>query len=364
MTVFRVSTLIVTLFLFSLNESHAQPGDVTINKYPAIGTMLENPSGIAIDKSGNIYVAERRGNRIRKVDKNGLITTLAGTGKRGYNGDGIASSRADISVPETLLIDHAGNLIFCDRSNSRVRKVNLENGIITTIAGTGNPGFSGDGDLATNARISFPYGLAVDSLNNLYIADTDNQCIRKVDAISGIITTVAGTGAQGFSGDGGPATKATFFRPHIVVIDPAGNLVIGDSFNQRIRKVDAKTGIIHTIAGTGEQRHSGDGGLAINASFVFFGALVFDSHGDLYMSGGDHRIRKIDSDTRKVSTVAGTGTPGNNGYKSTARLFQFNGPYGMTMDEGGCLYIVDSGNGRAVKMDVETQRIDLIVGMK
>jgi sugar lactone lactonase YvrE len=364
MKLFQRFKLIAVLLPISLGEAQGQPGDFNFGAQTAVGTKLENPSGIAVDKNGNIYIAERRANRIRKVDQKGLITTLVGTGNRGYNGDGIRSSTADIAVPETLLIDGTGSLIFCDRSNSRVRKVDLESGMITTIAGTGKAGFSGDGGPATTAEISFPYGLAVDASDNLYIADTDNHCIRKVNAKSGIITTVAGTGAQGFSGDGGPAAKATFYRPHVVTIDPEGSLIIGDSFNQRIRRVDTKTGVIQTIAGTGEQRHAGDGGLAMDASFVFFGALLFDSDGDLYMSGGDHRIRKISATTQQISTIAGTGNPGNNGYGSIAPEFQFNGPYGMTMDENSSLYVVDSGNGRVVKIDKQTQRVKLIAGIK
>jgi DNA-binding beta-propeller fold protein YncE len=352
---------VATLFAMTCDQLTAQPGNLIGNDGPASKAVLENPSGIAVDDNGNVYIAERRANRIRKVDSNGIITTLAGTGKRSYSGDGGPAHLADIAVPEIMLIDSKGHLVFCDRTNARVRKINLKTGIISTIAGNGTPGYAGDSGPATQASITYPYGLALDADGNIYIADTENHCIRKVDIKTGMITTVAGNGKQGFSGDGGLAKDAAFNRPHVLAFDPQGNLYIGDSFNQRIRKVDKETQIIETIAGTGEQRHSGEGGLAIEASFIFFGSLVFDAEGNLYLSGGDHRIRKIDGKSQVITTVAGTGVQGNTRTPATALSFQFNGPYGLARDKTGSLYVVDSGNGRVVKIDT-SNRVTLVAG--
>jgi sugar lactone lactonase YvrE len=330
---------------------------------PSQNVPLENPSGIAVDKEGNVYVAERRANRIIKIDTAGIVITLAGTGKRGFSGDGGPAQRAEIAVPETMVIDKKGNLIFCDRSNSRIRMVS-KGGTVSTVAGNGVPGYSGDGGLAVNANISYPYGLAIDDSNNLYIADTDNHRIRRVDASTGNITTIAGNGEMGFDGDGQQALQAKFNRPHVIAFDNEGDLLIGDSFNQRIRKIDMKTGGIQTIAGTGEQRTSGDGELAIKASFNFFGALVVDkASGDIYITGGDHRIRRIDKRSGKIFTYSGDGSAGDNGTNQSATQYKFNGPYGMAMTPNW-IYVVDTGNQRVIRINRESLQTSLVIGKR
>ena len=218
---------------------------------------------MAVDASGNLYIADTGNNRIRKVSATGIITTVAGNGSAGYSGDGGPATSAQLDGPEGVAVDGSGNLYIADTCNNRIRKVSAT-GIITTVAGNGSAGYSGDGGPATSAQLSLPAGVAVDGSGNLYIADSGNNRIRKVSA-TGIITTVAGNGSPGYSGDGGPATSAQLNQPAGVAVDASGNLYIADSSNNRIRKVSA-TGIITTVAGNGFDGYSGDGGPATSAA--------------------------------------------------------------------------------------------------
>jgi uncharacterized repeat protein (TIGR01451 family) len=212
---------------------------------------------------------------------NGTIVTMAGTGAPGFSGDGSAATGAQLNYPEGLALDSAGNLYIADSRNQRVRKV-AANGVITTIAGNGGWGYSGDGNAATSAELDYPNGVTVDSAGNLYIADTENQRIRKV-APNGIITTVAGNGNCCYSGDGGPATSAQLAYPYGVAVDPAGDLYIADEDNNRIRKVDL-SGNITTIAGNGGYGFSGDGGLAVNATLSYPSSVFVDALGNVYVA--------------------------------------------------------------------------------
>jgi len=350
---------IVILFILHLTSQSQDNGDGGL----ATEALLGGPSGIALDQNGNLVFGERRGNRVRRVDlKTGIITTIAGTGVKGFSGDGGPAREAELGGIEHIAFDSKWNLYLGDRGNARVRRIDGRTGIITTLAGNGIRGYSGDGGPATEASITNPYGLTVDSRDNVYIADTENQRIRRVDITTGIITTVAGNGEKGFSGDGGPATNASFYRPHVITMDPAGNLVIGDSFNQRIRRVDSKTGIIMTIAGTGEKGAGGSGGPAIKASFQYFGALVFDTKGDLYFTEGNNRIRKIDHRTNIITLVAGTGEAGFSGDGGPALQATLKWPYGMAIDGEGNIYFADWENNRIRKIAAETGVITTVAG--
>ena len=266
---------------------------------PATEAQLDNPLGVAVDGAGNLYIADRLNHRIRKVDSRGTITTIAGTGEGSYSGDGGPAVRSQLYRPSGVAVDGAGNLYIADHYNARIRKVDSA-GTITTIAGTGRWGFSGDGGPAVEARVYRPTGVALDGAGNLYIADFDNHRIRKVDS-AGTITTVAGTGVWGFSGDGGPASEAQLANPDGVTVDGAGNLYIADHYNERIRKVDS-TGTITTIAGTGVWGFSGDGGPATVARLAFPSGLAVDGAGNLYIA--DTFNKRI----RKVTPMAGTVT--------------------------------------------------------
>jgi len=263
---------------------------------PAIQAQLNAPDGVAVDGAGNIYISEQEGYRVRKVDLNGIITTIVGTGTPGYSGDGGPATQAQIGRPAGLTLDAAGNLYIAVwyYSSNTIRKVDA-NGIITTFAGTGSGGYNGDGGLAIQAKLYFPLDVTVDASGNLYIADSHNMRIRKVDP-SGIITTFAGSGSTGFNGDGGLATQATLWYPSSVTVDSGGNLYILDNYNERIRKVDS-SGIITTIAGTGVQSYGGDKGPAIEANFhwtyTFWGGIGTDPKGYLYICDMvNHRVRK------------------------------------------------------------------------
>ena len=310
----------------------------------AVEAQLNFPRGVAVDGAGNFYIADTENHRIRKVDPSGVITTIAGTGRRGFGGDGALAVQAGLSSPWGVAVDGAGNLYIADVGNYRIRKVD-RSGIITTIAGTGRRGFSGDGGPAVHAQLNHSArDLAVDTAGNLYIADKDNHRIRKVDRF-GIITTVAGTGERNFGGDGGPATAAHLNDPGGVALDNAGNLYIADTDNQRIRKVDP-SGIITTIAGSGRRGFGGDGGPATAARLHYPLNLVVDGAGNLYISDSyNSRIRKVDP-SGIITTIAGTGRRGFSGDGGPAVQAQLHLPRGVALDGAGNLYIADTNNSR------------------
>jgi trimeric autotransporter adhesin len=312
----------------------------------ATEAQLSMPDGVAVDSAGNLYITDSYNNRIRKITAAGIISTVAGNGTQGYSGDGGLATEAQLYGPSGVAVDSAGNLYIADHVIDRIRKVTIA-GMISTVVGNGTGGFSGDGDLATAARLFLPTGVAVDSADNLYIADTGNNRIRKVTT-AGIISTVAGNGTPGSSGDGGLATAAQLDGPSGVAVDSAGNLyiadqgnvAIGDPGSQRIRKVTT-AGIISTVAGNGTRGFSGDGGLATAAQLNLPSGVVVDSEGNLYIADqGNSRIRKVTT-AGIISTVAGKGTwgfSGDGGLATAARLF---GPNGVAVDSAGNLYIAD-----------------------
>ena len=310
---------------------------------PAVAARLNLPYDVAVDSSGNLYITDRNNHRIRKVDSTGTITTIAGTGKDGFSGDGGPATQAQLNFPTGVAVDGEGNLYIADAPNDRIRKVDSI-GTITTIAGTGEQGFSGDGGPATQAQLDHPRAVAVDGEGNLYIADRNNNRIRRVDS-TGTITTIAGTGERRFGGDGGPAIRAQLDAPSGVAVDGAGNLYIADASNHRIRKVDS-IGTITTIAGTGEQGFGGNGGSASQAHLFFPTGVAVDGEGNLYIADvGNHRIRKVDS-TGTITTIAGTGERGFSGDDGPAIQAQLDDPTGVAVDGAGNLYIADASNHR------------------
>ncbi len=308
----------------------------------ASAAELSYPRNLAFDKHGNLFVAEQRAHKIRKIDRNGVITTVAGSNGEGFSGDGGLATEAWLFNPRGVTVDDNGNIYISDKDNSRIRKVTTD-GIISTIAGTGENGYSGDGGAATSAKINFPYQMQTDSQGNLYFAEADNHVIRKI-SIDGNISTVAGTGTKGFSGDGGAATSAQLNTPWGVVFDSSGNMYIGDCENDRVRKVDAD-GNISTIAGTGTTGDAGDGGAATSALLNCPSTLAIDQAGNIYFNSvGNYKVKKI-LKNGNIVTIAGTGirsyTENKNGTATTTGM---NGSYGIAIDSLNNVYISDTWN--------------------
>jgi trimeric autotransporter adhesin len=337
----------------------------------ATSALLNSPHGIAVDSKGNLFIADTGNHRIRKVTPAGVINTIVGDGVSGYSGDGLAAIAAQLARPCGLAVDSKGNLYIADTGNSRIRKVTPA-GVITTIAGNGTSGYSGDGGQATSAQLAEPIGIALDSAGNLFIADSGNHRIRKV-ATHGVITTVAGNGTGGYSGDDGQATSAQLNRPEGIAVDSAGNLFIVDRhfiteskpfftavsagfasgsritfiYNDHIRKV-APDGVITTVAGKGTRGFSGDGSQSALVQADELTSVAVDSAGNLYFS--DHnRIFKITLNGA-VAIVTGKGTNGFSGDGGQAASAQLNGIGSIVVDSSGNLFIADTDNHRIRKV--------------
>ncbi|CAM5322219.1 NHL domain-containing protein [Streptomyces abikoensis] len=314
---------------------------------PSAAARLNGPYGIVVDGTGTLYFSDHRNHRVRKVTTDGKIKTVAGTGDAGYSGDGGLAVSARLNCPREVAVDGAGAVYIADASNHRVRKVATD-GTISTVAGTGTGGFGGDGGLALDAQLKYPHGVAVDSTGAVYISEWGNYRVRKV-ATDGTISTVAGTGTGGFGADGGRADSAQLNHPQGVAVDAAGNLYIADCDNQRVRKVTAD-GTISTIAGTGVAGFGGDGGPAASAKLYNPMGMVVDGTGALYIADSDnHRVRKVAADGT-ISTVVGAGSAGFGGDGGSAVSAQLNMPFGLAVDCVDALYIADFGNHRIRKV--------------
>jgi len=302
---------------------------------------------IAVDASGNIYIADLINHRIRKVTAStGKITTIAGTGMQGYNGEGIPATSAQLSNPCYIALDGLGNIYISERSPYRVRKITASTGLINTVAGTGLSLYNGDGIPATSANIS-PRGLAVDNNGNIFIVDVGNFRIRKVTASTGIISTVAGTGSYGYGGNGGLAIYATFKDPADVAIDGSGNIYIVDSDPAVVRKITASTGIINTVVGTGAGGYNGDGIPATSAQLYWPRGIALDASGNIFIADGEnHRIRKVTASTGIINTIAGNGTPAFSGDGGLATLASLKGPEQVFVNPSGDIYLGDFYNRR------------------
>ncbi len=321
----------------------------------ATAATLYRPMSVTVDGPGNLYIADEGNNCIRKVDQNGIITTLAGNGTEGYSGDNGPATLAQLRYPSGVTTDVFGSLYIADQGNNRIRGIKgafvTEDtfDIIMTVAGSGLQGYSGDGGLSTEAQLNRPSGAAVDASNNIYIADNLSHRVRKVDT-NGTITTVAGNGTGGYSGDGRSATEAELYHPSGVAVDALGSLYIADDYNSCVRKVD-RNGVITTVAGNGDWGYRGDGGPATQAQLNSPKSVAVDIWGNLYIvDQGNHRIRKVDANGI-ITTVAGNGTRGYAGDGGPAVQAEFWYPGDIAVDALHNLYIVDWGNSRIRKVD-------------
>ncbi len=324
----------------------------SVDSGSALLSLLRQPEGVSIDGAGNLYIADTGNNQIQKIDAaTGAITTVAANGQLGYGGDSGAAVNALLNQPVSVLVDPHGNLYIADTGNHIVRFVRLDTGIITTIAGTPaitvfDPNNIGDGGPATQAELNSPSALALDSAGNLYIADAGNNRVREVSATTGLITTVAGTGVAGYTGDNILATQSELNNPTGIALDAAGNLYIADSANNLIREVNASSGLITTVAGVPASPggYNGDNILATQATLNFPTGIAVDLAGQIYFSDRENsRIRKINA-AGIISTLAGNGTAGLSGDGNLASNAEVNSPGGVALDHEGNLYLADSGN--------------------
>jgi sugar lactone lactonase YvrE len=316
----------------------------------ATSAAFDQPRAATAGPDGSVYIADTFNHRIRRVDPAGGVTTLVGTGQASFSGDGGQGSLATLHWPHGVAVDPAGaGLFIADSANHRIRRVDLASGVITTVAGGQAAGWSGDGGPAVGAQLQDPKAVWVAPSGDLYIADSGNERIRRVDP-SGTISTIAGTGVQGFSGDGGPALAAQFDGPRGLAGDGAGNLYVADDNNHRVRRIDP-SGIVTTLAGTGTAAFSGDGGPARAAELNHPRGVAVDSRGSVFIADSmNHRIRMVDPDGM-IATVAGCGRQGfggDGGPATVARLFE---PRGVAVNSAGNLFVADTYNDRIRRVE-------------
>jgi uncharacterized protein (TIGR03437 family) len=318
---------------------------------PATKAQLDLAYAVAVDISGTVYIADTLNHRVRKVGRDGNIVTVAGNGQEGFSGDNGPGTSASLAFPRGLATDLNGNLFIADSANFRVRRL-APDGTITTYAGNGDDGFAGDGGAATLAQIRMPRGLATDSAGNLYIADAWNYRVRKVDR-TGLIYTIAGTGENGYSGDGGSATSADLGFVQALAVDDAGNVYVSDVLNAVVRVI-TNDGKIQTVAGNGQGGYGGDGGKGTSAQLQYPRGLALDPFGNLYIAdSANQRIREL-ATSGTITTVVGTGQAGFAGDTQAASSAQLNFPYGLAADPRGNLYTADLLNYRVREARLET----------
>jgi trimeric autotransporter adhesin len=327
---------------------------------PATEAAMSDPMGIAVDRQGNLFISDIFNERVRRVDAlTGIITTVAGNGKSSFSGDDGPATDARLESPGGLALDAGGNLFIAETGNERIRRVDAATGIITTVAGNGQGGFSGDGGPATSASLGPIHGLAVDAQGDVFLTDLISDRVRRVDAITGIITTVAGNGVEGYGGDGGPATSASFNWPYGVALDDKGNLFVGDENNKRVRRIDEATGIITTVAGNGQSAFRGEGEAATSASLNPVG-VAMDRDGDIFIADpANHRVLRVDAKSGALATIVGGGNGGDSGRATDAILVA---PAGIATDQYGNVFIAEPAVGRVRRVEAATGIITTVAG--
>lgn len=333
--------------------------------------LLQMPSALAYDAQGNLYIAEREAHCVRRLAPDATLSTVAGSGTQGFAGDGGPAVAARLDSPSGLATNSAGDVFIADTHNHRIRKLTVASGAIGTVAGTGLRGFSGDNGPAAAAQIDSPTALAVAANGDLYVADAGNQRVRRISAANGVMTTVAGSGRQGFSGDGGSALAAAIDAPNGLALDAGGNLYLADTHNHRIRRVDAVTGVITTVSGVGSgapglATASGGTGPAATAVLGLPRGLAIGTDGSVYFTDStDHRVRRIAADGT-ISTVAGAGSQSFAGDGAPAVTADLNSPQSVVVSPEGLVTVADTANGRVRQLDASAgpgAKIQTIVGL-
>lgn len=323
---------------------------------PAIDAGIGQPFGLVIGPDAALYVCETSNHSVRRIDqRSGAITTVAGSGKKGYDGDGGLANRALCNEPYEVKFDSAGNMFFVEMQNHLVRKVDAASKKISTVAGIGLPGFSGDGDKATKARLKQPHSIALDGAGSLYIADIGNHRVRRVDLLSGIIETVAGTGERAKTTDGAAIENTPLDGPRAIDFDTRGQMFLALREGNAVYRLDWRTQKLFHVAGTGSKGTSGDGGPAIKAKLNGPKGIAVGPGGDLYLADTENNmIRVIRASTGKIEALVGDGAPGDgpDGPPLRCRLFK---PHGICLDSEGNVYIGDSSNNRVRKLFIAAQ---------
>ena len=319
---------------------------------PAAQAKLNGPFGVDFDRAGNMFIAEMPGERVRKVDRNGLITTIAGTGVKGETGDNGSAVRAQFSSIHNLAVAPNDDIFLADTGNNRIRKVDAKSGVVSTIAGTGEKGFSGDGGPALKAQFGGIYCVSLDPQGeSIYAVDLDNRRIRVVSLKTGLVRTVAGNGQKGVPEDGAEALKAPLVDPRAVIADAKGNVYILERSGHALRVVDGH-GKIRTVVGTGQKGASGDGGDARQATLNGPKHLCFDREGNILIADTEnHLIRKYVLRDGRIVRVAGNGQKGVKGLGGPPLEAELNQPHGVYVHPSGTLYISDSSNNRVLKIE-------------
>ena len=297
-----------------------------------------------------------------QAPKEAQIKTIAGTGRAGYSGDGGQATNAELNNPFGVIVGPDGAIYFCDTMNHVIRRIDRQ-GVITTVAGSGHKGYSGDGGPATKAELNEPYEVRFDRQGNLFFVERMNHVVRRVDHLTQIISTVAGTGKAGFAGDGGLATNAMMNQPHSIQFDRHGDLFICDILNHRIRKVDMKTGVITTFAGTGEKKPTPDGAKIVGTPLNGPRAIDFDRQGNLWLALREgNAVYKLDLKAGTIHHIAGTGKQGFAGNGGPAKLAELSGPKGLSIAPNGNVYLADTESHSIRMIDLKTKTIELVAG--
>ncbi len=310
---------------------------------PATQAQINNPYGIARGPDGALYICDMDNHTVRKVARDGTISTVAGTGKRGYSGDGGQALKAELSEPYEVRFDKAGNIFFVEMKNNLVRRVDAKTGVISTVAGTGKPGFSGDGGSATQAQFSSPHSIQLDAAGDLYVCDIANHRIRKVDMKTGVITTFAGTGEKKLPPDGAKFASAPLFGPRALDFDRDGNLWLALREGNMVFKLDLKAGTLHHVAGAGGKAgFTGNGGPAKQAALSGPKGISVAPNGNVYLADTEsHSIRMIDVKRGTLELIAGTGERGD-GPEGNPLACKMSRPHGVFVDADGAVFIGDS----------------------